>query len=488
MAVATALQHVGFGLLLTLIAAYYLLLLSNGTFQVFAPEMLDKAFDNMLLHLLRGEFTVDRDAIGYEAFTRDGKTYAYFGIFPAILRVVALPFTNIGQAELARLSCLTAVVIFVGLQLRMLVIVHRSLPPASRRPEYLTVMVVATMLSGPQIYILSSALIYHEAVLWSAAMAAAFNLIIVRTTFGAKTMRGRDLVSLAVLAGLAINTRASIGVALYLGTTLLLAWAVWHRYASDRTARQVSARPARFSSAILPAIGVLGLAAAVAGFINFERWGNPFSFADFHYYDMRLDAYQTLFEVTRKYGEFGVGRIPIGALYYLTDLPYLLHTVQPFAGFLHARVVTIDGPPNSPIVTNPLTLILAGIGLYRVWWKPDLSTQSLPILRLALLGHAAAVVLVLGYFFFTMRYRFDFTPFTTLAAVIGFRSVSIRSAEAGQFWRRRVLIAAISLCLVGVVFSHYELIPNKVYGWVVPMDVRLRLLPFAPFAHYMFNR
>ena len=186
----------------------------------------------------------------------------------------------------------------------------------------------------------------------SAAMAAAFNLIIVRTTFGAKTMRGRDLVSLAVLAGLAINTRASIGVALYLGTTLLLAWAVWHRYASDRTARQVSARPARFSSAILPAIGVLGLAAAVAGFINFERWGNPFSFADFHYYDMRLDAYQTLLEVTRKYGEFGVGRIPIGTLYYLTDLPYLLHRLQPFTGFLHARVVTIDGPPSTPVITN----------------------------------------------------------------------------------------------------------------------------------------
>ena len=59
-------------------AIYYLFLLSNGTFQLFAPEMLDKAFDNMLVHLLRGEFTVDREAIGYEAFTRDGKTYAYF--------------------------------------------------------------------------------------------------------------------------------------------------------------------------------------------------------------------------------------------------------------------------------------------------------------------------------------------------------------------------------------------------------------------------
>jgi hypothetical protein len=71
------------------VAIYYLFLLSNGTFQLFAPEMLDKAFDNMLVHLPRGEFTVDREAIGYEAFTRDGKTYAYFGIFPAVLYMLA---------------------------------------------------------------------------------------------------------------------------------------------------------------------------------------------------------------------------------------------------------------------------------------------------------------------------------------------------------------------------------------------------------------
>jgi hypothetical protein len=46
--------------------------------------MLDKAFDSRVVHLLRGEFTVDPEAIGYEAFTRGGKNYGYFGIFPAV--------------------------------------------------------------------------------------------------------------------------------------------------------------------------------------------------------------------------------------------------------------------------------------------------------------------------------------------------------------------------------------------------------------------
>jgi hypothetical protein len=363
----TILSHwLSFAVLLTIIAIYYLFLLSNGTFQLFGPEMLDKAFDNMLVQLLRGEFTVDREAIGYEAFTRDGKTYTYFGIFPAALRLFALPFTDVAQAQLARLSCLTAVVIFVALQLRMLLIVHHSVPAVSRRPEFLAVVVAATVLSGPQLYILSSAVIYHEPVLWSAAMAAAFNLVVVRTTFGAKSLRARDLVLLATLAGLAINTRAPVGVALYLGTILLVARTVWRQYAPDR-AQQFSDKETALSPTILPPIAILGVAAVVAGVINFERWGNPLTFADFHYWDMRVNAYPNLAEILRKYGEFNVGRIWIGALYYATDIPYLLHTLSPFAEFLRSRLVIIEaGPPMTPVLTNPLTIILAGIGLYRV--------------------------------------------------------------------------------------------------------------------------
>jgi hypothetical protein len=103
-------------------------------------------------------------------------------------------------------------------------------------------MMAATALSGPQLYILASASIYHEPILWSAAIAAGFNLVIVRTTFGAKGLRGRDLVSLAVLAAFAINTRVSIGVSLYLGAILLVAWAAWLRYSSARDARRFSGK------------------------------------------------------------------------------------------------------------------------------------------------------------------------------------------------------------------------------------------------------
>jgi hypothetical protein len=371
----------------------------------------------------------------------------------------------------------------------MLQIVHQSLPDASRRSELLAVMMAATALSGPQLYILGSASIYHEPILWSAAFAAAFNLVVVRTTFREKGLRNRDLVMLAALAGLAVNTRPSIGVALCVGTFLLVAWTVRCRYAPEHDAPQFSGGAVmRFSSTVLPPIAIVALAAAVAGFTNFERWGNAFAFADFHYYDMRLTAYPNLVEVLRKYGEFDIGRIWIGALYYSTGIPYLLKAVPSFAKFLLARIQTIEGPPIIPALTNPLTIILAGIGLYRLWWKVEFSSRCVGVLRLALLGHASAVLLILAAMGYTLRYRFDFAPFMTLAALIGYSSVATAVSKAPEFWWRRVRSAAIGLCSLGILSSHYGLLLHKVYSFAVPMDVRLALLPFAPFAQYVFRR
>jgi hypothetical protein len=477
------LHRLGFAVLLGMVAVYYLFLLSNGTFQLFAPELLDKAFNNMLLHLLQGEFNVDREAINLEAFTRDGKTYAYFGIFPAALRLFAMPFTDLAQANLARLSCLTAVVLFVALQLRMLLIVDQSVPGSRRKPEFLAVMVAATVLSGPQLYVLGSASIYMEPILWSAAMAAAFNLVLVRATFGEKGLYRRDLVLLAALAGLAINTRPPIGVALYLGTILLVLWTVWLRYAPGRGVQQNRAYSARVSLLILPPIAILGVAALVVGFINFERWGNALTFLDFHYYDRRLTSYPNLVKVLDNYGDFNVGRIWIAALYYAIGIPYFLKAVPPFADFLRARFFNLEFPPNIPLLTNPLTVILAGIGFYRVWWKPELSPRHVVILRLALLGHTAAVLLILAAAWLSLRYRFDFAPFMTLAALVGYGSLSMAMTDPPESRRKRVLMASTGLCLLGILCSHYMLLINKVANFSLPMEVRLTLLPFAPFLH-----
>jgi hypothetical protein len=473
--------------LLVVIAVYYLFLLSNGTFELFAPEMFDRVFDNMLVHLLHGEFTVDWSVIDYEAFTRNGKTYSYFGIFPSLLRLVAMPFTDVATVELARASCLTAVVIFVALQLRMLLIAHNSLPPGSRVPWALTVMAAATVFSGPQLYILGTAYIYQEPILWSAAMAAAFNLIVLRAALGGGGLRSRDLVSMAVLAGLAINTRPTIGVALYLGTVLLVLWTAWRRHegerrlpANPRGIGRAIAALVRDRSVVWPIV-VLGLLGVAVSVVNFERWGNPLSFGNFHYnYWIRHNP--TRLAALENYGDLNLGRMWIGTLYYATGIPYVLKSVPPFGAYLQARYVAIEAPPIIPLLTNPLTILLAGIGLYRLWTRPRLPVDSAAILRLALIGNASAVAMIFMASGLALRYRFDLAPFMTLAAVVGYRSVSLAAVESSEAWRKRLHIAAVGLCVLGILVSHYVLLIHKVWSIGSPMEVRQALSVFAPFA------
>jgi hypothetical protein len=162
--------------------------------------------------------------------------------------------------------------------------------------------------------------------------------------------------------------------------------------------------------------------------------------------------------------------------------------VPPFAEFLRARFVAIESPPITPVLTNPLIIVLAGVGLYRVWWRPELSTRCVAILRLALLGHASAVILVFSAMFYTMRYRFDFAPFMTLSALVGYGSISMAVTEARESWRKRASVAAIGLSFLGILSCHYLLLIHKVWSAAAPMDVRLSLLPFAPFLHSLLDR
>jgi hypothetical protein len=43
------------------------------------------------------------------------------------------------------------------------------------------------------------------------------------------------------------------------------------------------------------------------------------------------------------------------------------------------------------------------------------------------------------------------------------------------------------LCVLGILSSHYVLLIHKVWRIAVPMEFRLALLPFAPFAHAAFE-
>src|SRR5438270_6900483 len=58
-----------------------------GDWKLFEPEDFCGFYDALARSIIHGHFDVPRPAIGVEAFTFEGKTYGYFGIGPALLRI-----------------------------------------------------------------------------------------------------------------------------------------------------------------------------------------------------------------------------------------------------------------------------------------------------------------------------------------------------------------------------------------------------------------
>ena len=58
-----------------------------GDWKLFEKESFTRFYDAQARSILHGRLDVPPGAIGFEAFIRDGKTYGYFGIAPALLRI-----------------------------------------------------------------------------------------------------------------------------------------------------------------------------------------------------------------------------------------------------------------------------------------------------------------------------------------------------------------------------------------------------------------
>src|SRR3954466_8820264 len=73
---------------LTLILGALLwLFTTTGGRHVFVNDMLSEAYDSQGENLLHGDATVDGNAIRHEVMIRNGRSYMYFGPFPAFVRL-----------------------------------------------------------------------------------------------------------------------------------------------------------------------------------------------------------------------------------------------------------------------------------------------------------------------------------------------------------------------------------------------------------------
>lgn len=380
------------------------------------------AFNSMAEHLLAGRFDVDPDAIGGEAFDVNGRAVSYFGIFCALLRIPLVLTPGLARTDVTWWSCLIAVWFAAFLQLRAIFLIWPM--AASSRQSWLAVgLLISIVLGGQYIQFLRPS-IYQEPINWAFAQSMAFVLLAIqdldRTAPGETAVRG-----MAVCAGLALLTRVSFGVGLYMALGLFLC-----------------AR-GQVRSWVAP-VGILLAFVVMAGIVNDGRWGNPFTFADFSRYDLSQDLYPDRLARLAAYGAFNPVRIWLGLSYYF--LPIWIW-IRPDGHVLfaeaQARLMDVmELPPGSFLLTDPLLLGLAAIGVLSI---RDRARAAL------LLGLCVPPVLMLCAISMAHRYRMEFYPLLFLAALFGVAARPTR-AETTRMFRA----AVIGSIVIGVVASHAE--------------------------------
>lgn len=417
-----------------LCGAWYALLITGFSLDLLAPVPRGLTFNAMLLHLLDGRVDVDPGVLVGEGFVRDGRSYAYFGVVPALLRLPMLLVPGgIGQ-DVTTLGTWLAAVLACYWQLRTVQVVHthlmRPLLPCCAARALVPWLALVLALGGPQVQFLRAS-IYQESIGWAASFAALFMLACARGMLAPAGFSSPVLRQMALAAGLALATRVTIGVGLYAALGGLLAVLAW----PGRVAPIAWLRALLAPRLLVPAL-VLAVFLGWTLLLNQLRWGDPFTVADLglqtftHLYPGRLERVQA--------GMFSPARLWVGVIYYFAP-GWVLYL--PGGGLLlapfYAHLAELELPPASFLLSDPLLLVLGGVGLAGALREARLRHWLL-VLGPPLM---IAPVLMLGLVFMNHRYRLEFYPLLTLLALFGM----MVAARSGRTLRWAPALATLSV-------------------------------------------
>ena len=433
-----------------------------------------EVFDLQARAFFHGRLALPDNSLGFEGFVVGGKTYAYFGVFPALARMPVFLLTDRFDGRLSGLSMLVAYVIALWSGISVVRRVRSLLRPGA--PWTRLGLVAAGLLlavvgiGSNLLFLASGAWVYHEASLWGAAgVLASFSATLRFLDRG----RLRSVLAAGLWATVAWTSRGSVGLAPSVVLGLLgLAHLTGHRWLSVLAPRPPPAASAlvwgrnlRVAAALLVA-SVAG--ALVFGSINAAKFGSPTSLpmdkqvASFNPWPERakaLDVYD---------GSLFSARL-IPSVIYQSLRPDLLRPsgVWPFLRFSAERppvwgnlVFDTVEPSAGLTVTSPLLLVLAAVGtVSALRHRPRAQERAFDVdrafsvgpdhqdpatvpvraamLRPFLLGGLAAAYAPLTIAFIAQRYLTDALPFLIVAsaggvAVLdGWAARRIASARAG---------------------------------------------------------
>ncbi|MBS0409846.1 MAG: hypothetical protein JSR86_08020 [Proteobacteria bacterium] len=417
-------------------------------------------FNEMLVRLLQGRFDLTASTIGNEAFQHGGRTYAYFGVFCALLRLPLMALGGIRTTDVTVLSIATASSVSLMFRIACAVTVFRTDRAEVLAPIHRTLIVMALAFGGETVQFLRPS-VFQEVVSWGDALAAGFVFVALRVVLGLATNRTRAYAAMATFAGLALLCRFSFGLGLSAALGLMLA-------ADVLQSRPVGSLGGAVRRAA-PATAILTLALCAVGAVNYGRWGDPFLFIPLREQAFAVAAFPDRLARVQQLGEFNLARIPFALQYYFAPIWELQRPDGTLLFQAHQLKYfdVVELPPGSLLLSDPLICLLAVGGVVALVRGPSLVAQPWQA-RAALLGLAIPALVMLGAIALTFRYRMEFYPALDFAAWIGLNAFIRRGRPLGQRAAPMLSgILAVGLLVAGMSRVAYAVTP---FGSLTDMD------------------
>jgi hypothetical protein len=438
---------------------YYWTLLSDGKFLAAEPVRYGLTFNSMIEYLARGRFDVDPDVILHEGFARDGRTYAYFGPVPALLRLPILLWPRFRDVDFTILSCAVGATLGAMAKLAAVLRAGRAMRATPWRGRILLFAFAAVVFGGEQTQFARPS-IFQESLYWAGAIAALFVLLVFRWCVDPDGRKPRHLVVMAVVAGVCLLTRVSTSIGLYAACGgIMLAELVGAIRSGEgpfvSRAFRVIAR-----TILLPSL-ILIMFVAICGFINFQRWGSPLTFQDYRYYNSAAPD-DPVFNVIRDYGYFNLQRIPFGLSYFFVPIWAVIDSGGHFLfrAFQDRVLYIVELPPATFLASDLFLCFTAMLGV--AWLARarsiaiDRFAACLVVVSLMLPGLLMLMAMAL-----TFRYRMEFYPGFDFLALFGLLALADKFAARPRRWS----IVCGLMVGISILSAHAFLLAYKIGPW-----------------------
>lgn len=463
-------QHWTFaaGCLLGLIAGgtiFWWMLTHNGTEIVPAKSFAGSFFDIQGRAILDRRLDVPADSLGIEGFVVDGRTYAYFGPVPAIIRLPVLAVTNQLDGRMSVISIAvgwTVGAIFTSLLLWRTRRFVRGDLPFTNTELAATALALAAYGGGSSLVILAARpIVYQEADVWGSALTLASLWAVLGVL---ERLTYPRVILGTVFASLAFLTRATLGL---VATVTLAAitvavageWIARRRHPGHDAQRIFGRTHIGWAMLGALALGTIVPVAAYAS-VNVAKFDTPFRLPMETQVMSGLDPARK--EMLRANGNsfFRPQFVATTALTYLrpdglrlsSDFPFIFLPEQPQAPVGDYVFDRIDPTPGL-FPTMPFWAGLTAWGLICAFRPNPRCRPAVKRLRTPLIGAATGSLGVLTIAFIAPRYLGDFLPFLVLAGAVGLYDVIDRTDGTRRLVRGGLLAVLASATAVSMVVN-----------------------------------